>query len=507
VSTSQIYNSIRDGGDGSLLPQSISSINHNAPNAASSESAVRVAVSSSTLSQLARLRAPDAHPDATNQLLAFIGVPMPTDNSVAAVNRVASTGSHSDAPPNQLLPPSFPLRQRPIESTRDSCDATKLSLEVESGDQIDDFAQHVLPFLKMQQELQDQRRQCVQDSIFYISVMEAAIFLKHVAILCAFLIGCCLVPWRLPAILRLVFKTNDTIKRFQALNVYRLLSLIASQRPDMIAISVQRMHSGIRRTAKDNFGNYNLHQLASHVTGCGRVQSVYERLLSKVCNVLKSTDADGHGIALSLVKAHDDSMRLLQLHALHYVYSLHDLTISAKQSAKAADVSATSRGIRLALPRSRAKLGSAGTQSVTFSAGSEQPAGTVPSHARNFEDFSSVAVAAATGASVSEPSRFSDSPLQQLEEVHRLDSAGVTASRQLVLDNASLNHIDQQARVATIVAAHFAQSEAAFVAALQKIRDRELQLQVCVVHALQNVLQLTLPRMSIRRRNGLYRTR
>ena len=109
------------------------------------------------------------------------------------------------------------------------------------------------------------------------------------------------------------------------------------------------------------------------------MQSVYERLLSKVCNVLTSKDADGHGIALSLVKAHDDSMRLLQLHALHYVYSLHDWTISAKQSAKAADISAaTSRGIRLALPRSRAKLGSAGTQPVTFSAGSEQPAVTVP---------------------------------------------------------------------------------------------------------------------------------
>ena len=58
----------------------------------------------------------------------------------------------------------------------------------------------------------------------------------------------------------------------------------------------------------------DLQRLASHVTGCGRVQTVYERLMTQVRSVLKKTDAEGYDVAMSLVKAHDDSMRLLQLH-------------------------------------------------------------------------------------------------------------------------------------------------------------------------------------------------
>ena len=93
------------------------------------------------------------------------------------------------------------------------------------------------------------------------------------------------------------------------------------------------------------------------------------------------------------------------------------------------------------------------------------------------------------------------------EEMHRLDAAGLAACMPFVLDDASLNRIDQQARVATIVAAHFAQSETEFAGALQKLRDREQQLQVCDFDIWRNILKLTLHRLNIRRRNGLCRTR
>lgn len=463
VSTSQIADSIRDNGDGSLLRKLHSSSTHAAPLTLTSESVAVVAVSKLALC------APDAHPDATNALLAFIGVPIPS---------VVSTGSDSVVSPDDLPPPSSPRRPRPSKS-RDSDDATKLPLDAQAN--IDDFAQFVLPFLQRQQQLQEQHRQCVQDSIFYISVMEAATFLKHVAVLSAFLISCCLVPWRLPTILRLVFKTNDTIKRFQALNACHLLSLVAAQRPEMIAISVQRMHSGIRSIASEQVMD-DLQRLASHVTGCGRVQTVYERLMTQVRSVLKKTDADGYDVALSLVKAHDDSMRLLQLHALHYVHELHDLTIAAKRSAAAEAVSAESRrvrgGILLALARSGAEFGAVATQSVQSKSSEASPA-PLPSHTEAVRP----------------------------EEVHRLDAAGLAAGMPFVLDDASLNHIDQQARVATIVAAHFAQSETEFAGALQKLRDREQQLQVCDFDIWRNILKLTLHRLTIRRRNGLCRTR
>lgn len=464
VSTSQIADSIRDNGDGSLLRKSHSSSTHAVPLTLTSELAAVVAVS-----QLA-LCAPDAHPDATNALLAFIGVPIPS---------VVSTGSDSVASPDDLPPPSPPRRPRPSKSSRDSDDATKLPLDAQAN--VDDFAQFVLPFLQMQQQLQEQHRQCVQDSIFYISVMEAATFLKHVAVLSAFLISCCLVPWRLLTILRLVFKTNDTIKRFQALNAFHLLSLVAAQRPEMIAISVQRMHSGIRSIASEQVMD-DLQRLASHVTGCGRVQTVYERLMTQVRSVLKKTDAEGYDVAMSLVKAHDDSMRLLQLHALHYVHELHDLTIAAKRSAAAEAVSAESRAVKkkllLALARSGAELGAMATQSAQFKSSEELP-----------------------------PPRSSHTEAVRLEEVHRLDAAGLAAGMPFVLDDASLNRIDQQARVATIVAAHFAQSETEFAGALQNLRDREQQLQVCDFDIWRNILKLTLHRLNIRRRNGLCRTR
>ncbi len=83
----------------------------------------------------------------------------------------------------------------------------------------------------------------------------------------------------------------------------------------------------------------------------------------------------------------------------------------------------------------------------------------------------------------------------------------LAACMPFVLDDASLNRIDQQARVATIVAAHFAQSETEFAGVLQKLRDREQQLQVCDFDIWRNILKLTLRRLNIRRRHGLCHTR
>ncbi len=513
VSTDQIADSIRDNGDGSLLrkPSSLST------NAAPVESSTKL-TAVVDVSQRA-LCAPDAHPDATNALLAFIGVPAPS---------VISTGSESVASPDDVPLPSSPRRPRPNESSRDSADPTKLPFDAHAPK--DDFAQCVLPFLQMQQQLQEQQHQCVQDSIFYISVMEAATFLKHVAVLSAFLISCCLVPWRLPAVLHLVFKTNDAIKQFQALNACHLLSLVAAQRPEMIAISVQRMHSFIQCNASENVLK-DLHRFAPHVTGCGRAQTLYERMLAQVRSVLKKTDADGYVVVLSLVKAHDESMRLQQLHALYYGRALRDLTIAAMRAATAEEVSAKSRDILHALSRSGPPTSRdvsrflsrrtpnfgilTATQPVQLKSSEPLPMvmvpfppGTaVPPLARKLEDSLPVGVVAASGDNVIEPQHSSHTEAVRHEEMHSLDTAGLAADRPLVLDAASLNHIDQQARVATIVAAHFAQSEAEFAAALQKLRDREQQLQVCFVDAWRNMLRLTLHRQTIRRRNGLCRTR
>jgi hypothetical protein len=319
----------------------------------------------------------------------------------------------------------------------------------------------------------------------------------------------------LPAVLHLVFKTNDAIKQFQALNACHLLSLVAAQRPEMIAISVQRMHSFIQSSASENATN-DLRRLASHVTGCGRVQTLYERMLAQVRTVLKKTDADGYEVVLSLVKAHDESMRLQQLHALYYGRVLRDLTIATMRAATAEEVSAKSRGVSRFVSRSTPNFGSLTATQPVQSKSSEPlpmvmvpfPPGTaVPPHARKLEDSLPVGVVAASGASVVEPQRSSQTAAVRHEEMHNLDTAGLAADRPLVLDDTSLNHIDQQARVATIVAVHFAQSEAEFAAALQKLRDREQQLQVCFVDAWRNMLRLTLLRQTIRRRNGLCRTR
>jgi hypothetical protein len=51
----------------------------------SSEAAIVTAVSSNASFQLAVHPAPDAHPDATNQLLAFIGVPLHIEVSVSVI--------------------------------------------------------------------------------------------------------------------------------------------------------------------------------------------------------------------------------------------------------------------------------------------------------------------------------------------------------------------------------------------------------------------------------------
>jgi hypothetical protein len=395
-----------------------------------------------------------------------------------------------------------------------SDNATKFSFEAEPGDPFDDFSQRVLEFLRMQQQLQHRRSQCLQDSIFYISVMEAAIFLQNVAILSAFLILCCLVPWRLPAILQLVCKSNDTINMFQALNAHRLLSLVAAQRPDMISVSVQRMHTNIRKNEIKN-SIRNLREHVSHVIGSGRVQSVYEQLLSHVCRLLSKTDAESSDLALTLVKAHDDSMRLLQLHALYYVHTLHELTIAALRSAEAKNSSNVSRGILLALARSRTKSGLAVTQPsplksselvsidmLTFPAGSRQQAFTIPSHALNREELFPEYDASASDGSVVEPSRSSGNGTVQFEEECSLDPVGTVACQHPALDDASLHHIDLQARVATIVASHFLQSEALFATAMKSLRARELQIQVSGHDTFTNVLQLTLNRKNIRHQNG-----
>ena len=102
VSTSQIAHSIRDGGDGSLLHKSNTSLKPAAPLATSSESAAAVASSSKASARPLHLCAPDAHPEVTNRLLAFIGVPIPT---VAAASPSASAAPVSVASPNDPPPP------------------------------------------------------------------------------------------------------------------------------------------------------------------------------------------------------------------------------------------------------------------------------------------------------------------------------------------------------------------------------------------------------------------
>ncbi len=41
----------------------------------------------------------------------------------------------------------------------------------------------------------------MQDSIFFIAIAEAAVFVKNLAVLMSFIVSCVLVPWRFPIVL------------------------------------------------------------------------------------------------------------------------------------------------------------------------------------------------------------------------------------------------------------------------------------------------------------------
>jgi hypothetical protein len=312
-----------------------------------------------------------------------------------------------------------------------SSDSSVLAPSVLSTDDVVDFHQDLQQFLLKQQLSQAERQQCLQDSIFFIAIAEAAVFVKNLAVLMAFIVSCALVPWRLPIVLSLLFKSNDTIKRFRAYHACCLMDLVAIERSEMLATSLQRMHYGLRNV----FSQRNVDQYASMsvITGCGRSQRVYEQLVHYMCDVLKHSDSDASDAAQKLLQAHNSSMLALQVHVAFYLNELHN------------NAATTTHRSNWLLQRQRLS-----------------------------------AIAATKTISM----RFPPPPPPPLPAFSKIEHSGYSqeemiSTQQHAPDEAYLRAVDQQARMATTVAAHFGRSEAAVVAALRTLHDRKQQLKVC----------------------------
>jgi hypothetical protein len=366
------------------------------------------------------LCAPDAHPEVTKSLLAFIGVPA-SDSS--ALPRLLTHPTASASSTHAAATPPHP---------RDpSSDSSVLAPSVLSTDDVVDFHQDLQQFLLKQQLSQAERQQCLQDSIFFIAIAEAAVFVKNLAVLMAFIVSCALVPWRLPIVLSLLFKSNDTIKRFRAYHACCLMDLVAIERSEMLATSLQRMHYGLRNV----FSQRNVDQYASMsvITGCGRSQRVYEQLVHYMCDVLKHSDSDASDAAQKLLQAHNSSMLALQVHVAFYLNELHN------------NAATTTHRSNWLLQRQRLS-----------------------------------AIAATKTISM----RFPPPPPPPLPAFSKIEHSGYSqeemiSTQQHAPDEAYLRAVDQQARMATTVAAHFGRSEDAVVAALRTLHDRKQQLKVC----------------------------
>jgi hypothetical protein len=365
------------------------------------------------------LHAPDAHPEVTKSIFAFIGVPALDSSAVPRLRThpmVSDTPTHAAAAPPRSRDPS-------IDSSVQS--GSHPALRVSSADDVVDFDRDLQPFLLKQQLSQEERRQCLQDSIFFISIAEAALFLKNFAILMSFLVSCVLVPWRLPIVLSLLFKSNDTIKRFRAYHACCLMDLVAIERSEMLATSLQRMQCGLRNVFSErrSFGQY---ASMSAITGRGRSQRVYEQLLHQMCDILKHSDSDGSDAAQELLQAHNSSILALQVHVAFYLNELHS------------NVATTTHRSTRFVPRQRlAAIAIANAISVRFPLPPPPPA-------------------------------FSTEHSQE----------DMVSTEQLAPDEACMRAVDQQARMATTVAAHFGRSEADVVAALRTLHDRKQQLKV-----------------------------
>ena len=169
------------------------------------------------------------------------------------------------------------------------------------------------------------------------------------------------------------------------------------------------------------------------ITGCGRSQRVYEQLIHHMCKVLKHSDSDGSDAAQELLKAHNSSMIALQVHVAFYLNALHNNAATT-----------THRSSRQMTPRQGQRpkdIAITNRTSVPFPFPPPPPAFSIENSAYSEQEMISTV--------------------------------------QLTPDEACMRAVDQQARMATTVAAHFGRSEAGVVAAVCTLNARKQQLKVC----------------------------
>jgi hypothetical protein len=393
-----------------------------------------------------RLHAPDAHPEVTQSLLAFIGVPA-SDSST--LPRALTAPAVSATLTQAFAAPRGP-RDPPSDSSVRS--GSRPASNVSSTDDVVDFDRDLQPFLLKQQLSQEERQQCLQDSIFFISIAEGAVFLKNLAVFISFIVSCLLVPWRLPIVLSLLFKSNDTIKQFRAHDACCLMDLVLIERSEMLANSLQRMQHGLRNVFSEH-DVFDQYASMSAITGCGRSQRVYEQLIHHMCDVLKHSDSDGSDAAQDLLLAHNSSMLALQVHVAFYLNELHYNVATT-----------THRGSTI-MPRERRKdIAITNRTSVRFPHPSPPPPPPPPPSPP--------------------PSPPPPPPSPPPPPAFSIENSGHSQETMVSLvqptpDEAYLRAVDLQARMATTVAVHFGQSEAGVVAALRTLNARKQQLTVC----------------------------
>jgi hypothetical protein len=365
------------------------------------------------------LHAPDAHPDVTKSILEFIGVPA---SGSFALSHALTAPVVSATPTHATVAPSCPGDPPSDSSVRSG---RRPASSGPSADDAVDFDRDLKPFLLKEQLSQEERQQCVQDSIFFVSIAEAALFLKNAAVFVSFVVSCVLVPWRLPVVVGLLFKSNNTIKQYRAYHACCLIDLVSIERTEMLANSLQHMQQGRRNEfyERDDFDQY---ASVYAITRCCRSQRVYEQLIHHMCEVLKHSDSDGSDAAQELLLAHNSSMVTLRAHVAFYLNQLHN------------NVATTTHMSSRIMSRQRLK-GIAITNKISV--------------------------------------RFPPPAFSLENSAHSQEE--MVSAIQLTPDDACLRAINLQSRMATTVAAHFGRSEAGVLEALRTLNARKQQLKVC----------------------------
>jgi hypothetical protein len=205
-----------------------------------------------------------------------------------------------------------------------------------------------------------------------------------------------------------------------------LSSLVAVERFEMLATSLQRMQLGLRSSFFER--NFVQNVSVSAIARPGRSQKVYEQMIHQLCSILEHSDNDASDAAQKLLQAHNRSMLVLQAHVAYYLEELQkNVVTTADRNAKS--------------PRRHRPQAAAITNALSVR---------IPHHPP--------------------PASFNEQLGYSPEEM--------PSTELFVPNDVCLRAVEQQARMATTLAAHFSQSEADAATAFQILHERQQKLKV-----------------------------